>query len=127
MDTPQATLNDGFLALLRLHVPTHSPVTTLGSDKPNWVTRISPEGLYVETERTRSDGTKAQLVPAWMLLAAWERLTDRGSLTNAELVSSDDLNVKRSSFVCAVLPYLPGVKVTSTRPIALSYAPDPSE
>lgn len=100
------------------------PVRTLGQGRPNWVVAVEPRGLLVETERSRSSAAGPQLVPAWMFDVAWQRLTSRGRLANAELLSSADLNVKRSSFVCAVLAQLPGVEVASTRPIVLAHVPD---
>jgi hypothetical protein len=47
----------------------------------------------------------------------------RGVLTNRFLLSTDGLNVKRSSFVCALLAELPEVNVESTRPITLRLRP----
>lgn len=115
------SLDDGLLLLLSDHLPLGDAIYTLGSRRPNWVIRIAPEGIYVETERSRDRGVDPERVPAEMLTKAWERLTVRGVLTNKELVATDDLNVKRSSFVCAAFAQLPGVAVTSTRPITLSY------
>ena len=94
---------------------------TLSNGKPNVITDIGPEGVTVETERSRALRAKPQLVPAWMIAAAWERLTQSGGLTNAEHLATDDLNVKRSSAVCALLAQLPGVHVASRRPIVLRY------
>jgi hypothetical protein len=59
------------------------------------------------------------MVPAWMIQIAWEWLTTHGTLTNRHLLADDGLNVKRSSFVCALLARLPGVGVASARPIEL--------
>ena len=109
------------LGLLREHLPTVEAVVTLGQRRPNWVVRVDSAGVFVETQRTRTAETGPQLVPAWMINIAWQRLTSRGRLTHAELVSTKDLNVKRSSFVCAVLARLPGVAIYSTRPIVLTY------
>jgi hypothetical protein len=58
-----------------------------------------------------------------MIQSAWEYLQAHGVLTNRFLLSSDGLNVKRSSFVCALLARLPGVSVASTRPITLALRP----
>lgn len=123
MATRARELKPDFLALLRDHLPTDEPVETLGVGRPNWIVGIEAGGLQVETERTRSAGTGPQHVPAWMILVAWQRLASRGRLTNAELLATNDLNVKRSSFVCAMLAWLPGVQVASTRPIVLTYSP----
>lgn len=54
-----------------------------------------------------------------MIQIAWEWLASHGSLTNRFLLSTDGLNVKRSSFVCGLLARLPGVELASTHPIEL--------
>ena len=111
------SLDGNLLQLLSDNLPLGEPIYTLGSQRPNWIARIAPDGIYVETVRSRDRGVDPERVPAEMLTKAWERLTVRHGLTYKELVASDDLNVKRSSFVCAALAQLPGVVVTSTRPI----------
>lgn len=93
---------------------------TLAKQRANLVTTVARDGLWIETEASRSKGRPAQLVPAWMLTLAWEALLAKGELTNRELLASDGLNVKRSSAVCAILARLPGVRVTSTRPVTLA-------
>jgi hypothetical protein len=99
-------------------------VLTLGTrPQPNWVREITPDGVWVETKRSRAAGRPAQLVEAWMIQSAWEYLQAHGTLTNRFLLSSDGLNVKRSSFVCALLARLPDVSVRSTRPITLALRP----
>ncbi|WP_156393755.1 hypothetical protein [Nocardioides sp. Root140] len=114
-------LNTELLTLLRDYLPRTGPLHTLANGKPNWVTAIEDDGLRVETEKSRATGMGPQHVPAWMLEVAWERLTTQGTLTNRELLAADDLNIKRSSFVCAALACLPGVAVASLRPITLTY------
>ena len=108
--------------LLREHLSAGQLIQTLSHGRPNWIVSIDEAGLLVETEKSRNDGKRAQHVPAWMFEVAWQRLVARGQITNAELVSSNDLNVKRSSFVCAALATLPGVSV-SIKPIVLTYRP----
>ena len=83
---------------------------------------VTPDGVWVETERSRALGRPAQLVEAWIIQLAWEWLSTHGTLTNRHLLAEDGLNVKRSSFVCALLARLPGVQVATTRPIALALA-----
>ena len=99
-------------------------MATLADGRPNWVREVTPDGVWVETERSRRLGRPAQLVEAWMIQSAWEYLQAHGSLTNRHLLSTDGLNVKRSSFVCALLARLPGVRVSSARPIGLSLTPE---
>lgn len=94
-------------------------VPTISDGRPNWVREVTPDGVWVETERSRALGRPAQLVHAWMIEIAWEYLASHGRLTNRYLLADDGLNVKRSSFVCALLGTLPGVTVSSRRPIEL--------
>jgi hypothetical protein len=96
-----------------------STITTLSNGKPNWIDSVTKEGVWLETEASRAKGTGPQLVPAWMLNTAWHHLRTHGALENQFLLSSEGLNVKRSSAVCALLARLPWVEVTSTRPIVL--------
>jgi hypothetical protein len=116
---PDDQFDQDLLELLRRAVPIGSTVLTLSEGRPNVVVDISPHGIYVETQRSRSRQTGAQLVPAWMLQLAWDYLQRSKELTAGYLVADDGLNVKRSSAVCALLARLPGVTVTSTRPIVL--------
>jgi hypothetical protein len=51
-----------------------------------------------------------------MIQIAWDWLQAHGALTARFLVATDGLNVKRSSFVCALLARLPEVAFVSTRP-----------
>lgn len=97
-------------------------VSTISEGRPNRVHAVGTEGVWIETEASAEKGTGAQLVPGWMLNAAWGHLRREGTLTNKYLLSSDGLNVKRSSAVCALLAALPGVTVVSTRPICLAIA-----
>jgi hypothetical protein len=55
-----------------------------------------------------------------MFQLAVDQLEAHGRLTNAYLLSSDGLNVKRSSAVCAILARLPWVEVASRRPVELT-------
>jgi hypothetical protein len=55
-----------------------------------------------------------------MVQGAWDYLQAHGGLTNRYLLDKDGLNVKRSSFVCALLARLPGVVVVSPNPIMLA-------
>ncbi|MFN3002972.1 hypothetical protein [Mycolicibacterium wolinskyi] len=54
---------------------------------------------------------------AWMIVVAWEQLCKNGSLSQIELLN--DLNVKRSAFVCALLAQFPDVVVVQDRPTVL--------
>jgi HKD family nuclease len=82
---------------------------TLGPQrKPNKVTDLTPEALYVETERSRSRGQREE-IPAWMFNLAWEYLKTHRELSNRILL--DELRVHRSSAVCAILARHPAVRV----------------
>jgi hypothetical protein len=52
-----------------------------------------------------------------MIVVAWNHLQKKGELSQNELLN--DLNVKRSAFVCALLAQFPDVVVRSTRPTVL--------
>lgn len=93
-------------------------IRTLASHKVNTIADVSRSGITVETEHSRRAGS-TQVVPAWMVEVAWKRLVERGILTNSELLDTNDLNVKRSSFVCALLALFDDVEVAGTRPITL--------
>ena len=69
-------------------------------------------------------GSGPQLVPAWMIAAAWDRLRDKGELSQQELLN--ELNVKRSAFVCALVAKFPDVRIRSTRPTVLEIQGDSS-
>lgn len=111
-------------ALLQESVREGTIVTTLSAGNPNRISCLDRTGIGVETGRTQVEGTGPQLVPAWMVEAGWRRLKERGRLSYAELVATNDLNVKRSSFVCALLARLPAVTVVSQRPIVLTLSHD---
>lgn len=102
-------------------VPPGSTIATVANGKPNWIVDVTRDGVLVETEASKAKGSGPQLVPAWMLETAWSHLKRYGSLTNAHLVSSSGLNVKRSAAVCALLARLPAVSVQSTRPVELRH------
>lgn len=93
-------------------------VYTLAQRRPNTITDVSREGVYVETDRSRTASSGPQLVPGWMFNYAWQELQRTGRLTNEQLIAL----AKRSSAVCAILARLPEVEVTSTQPITLTIA-----
>ncbi len=119
LSLPPEELGDELLAALRRAVPDGSVLGTLAEGRPNLVTAVTPQGVYVVTASSKAKGLPAQLVPAWMLQLAWDYLRLHRALTNHYLLAADGLNVKRSSAVCTLLARLPGVEVVSTGPIAL--------
>jgi HKD family nuclease len=92
-------------------------VATLGLGAPNRIAEMTPAGIWVETARSAQRGGP-ELVEPRMVQLAWDWLIARGTLSNKTLLN--DLRVHRSSFVCALLAQLPGVRVVSSRPIVLA-------
>jgi len=82
---------------------------TLGPrPRRNLVTQVRPDGVYVETEKSRARHGGAERVDAWMFNLAWKRLVTHRRLSNTTLLN--ELRVMRSSAICAVLARLPGVR-----------------
>jgi hypothetical protein len=92
-------------------------IHTLGIARPNRIDSVDAEGIYVTTERSQENGNGPQLVPAWMVMAAWDRLHRHGRVSSGELQHRH--NVKRVAFVTALLSRFPGVEVQSARPTVL--------
>lgn len=97
-------------------------IMTLTTKKLNRVVGVDRKGVLVETERSLSRGTGPQRVPAWMIAVAWDRLRDKGELSQQELLN--ELNVKRSAFVCALVAKFPDARIRSTRPTVLELQRD---
>ena len=112
-------LSEALLELLVERIPRGGQLLTLSSGRPNRVVDINSQGAWVESETSLAKGSSPQLVDAWMLDVAWAELTARGEITNSWLLNKR--NIHRSSFVCAALAQLPGVRVVSRRPIRLVY------
>jgi len=125
VSAPREVLDPALLDRIRAAVTDNAEILTLAERRPNYIADVTPDGVWVETRRSRAAAHPPQLVEAWMIQIAWEWLTSHGSLTNRLLVSSDGLNVKRSSFVCGLLARLPGVELVSRRPIELRLTEQP--
>lgn len=110
-------LDDDLVDLITDAVEAGTVFRTLSTKKLNRITGVDREGVLVETERSLALGSGPQRVPAWMIAAAWDRLRDKGELSQQELLN--DLNVKRSAFVCALIAKFPEVHIRSTRPTVL--------
>jgi len=95
-------------------------IETLSIRRTNRIAYADRSGVYVETSRSDRRGTGPQLVPAWMVVAAWDHLKRHGELSQDHLLN--ELNVKRSAFVCALLAQFPEVVVRSNRPVVLELA-----
>ncbi|WP_234789277.1 hypothetical protein [Mycolicibacterium monacense] len=110
-------MNDDLYERILAVAETNHEIPTLSVKRPNWIVAVERAGVWVETARSRALGSGPQLVPAWMVEVGWKRLCARGSMTQDELLN--DLNVKRSAFVCALLAQFPDVLVMQTRPTIL--------
>src|SRR4029078_12405629 len=99
MSGPARTFNNEFLNRIHQAVRIGEPIFTLGNQrKPNWITSIDSEGIWVDTERSNDRASGAKFVPAAMVLTAWNHLTEHGRLSARELLR--ELKVHRSAFVC---------------------------
>ncbi|MBP2454120.1 hypothetical protein [Mycolicibacterium lutetiense] len=98
-------------------------IQTLSNKRTNWMTSFDRAGVWVETERSRARASGPQLVPAWMIVVAWEQLCKNGTLSHIELLNY--LNIKRSAFVCALLAQFPDVVVVQDRPTVLERITNP--
>lgn len=112
-------LNDDLLQRINVAVQPGDEILTLTNKRPNAIAAIGRDGIWVETRRSERRRSGPQLVPAWMIATAWRHLQRQGILTHAELL--DDLNVKRSAFVVALLAQFTDVIVRSTRPIVIEW------
>jgi hypothetical protein len=117
---PAEVLEPDLFRRIMTAVPVGSQISTLRDGNPNWIRDVSRDGVWVETLESLRKGQPPQLVEAWMIQIAWDYLVAHGSLTNRHLVAKQGLNVKRSSFVCALLARLPSVTVASIKPITLT-------
>lgn len=116
-------LDDDLLERIAEVVAGSGVIQTLSNKRTNWMTSFDRRGVWVETERSRARASGPQLVPAWMIVVAWEQLCKNGTLSHIELL--DYLNVKRSAFVCALLAQFPDVVVVQDRPTVLERITNP--
>jgi hypothetical protein len=121
-DSAEEAIEPELLEQITIAIGAMPIVYTLGpSPKPNYISQITPSGIWVETDRSRTRHEGPQLVPPRMLNLAWDALRANGRLSNRELLH--EMRIHRSSFVCTLLARLPGVTVESTSPIVLRYSP----
>lgn len=110
-------LDDDLLERITEVIAGSDVIETLSNKRTNWMTSFDRTGVWVETERSRARASGPQLVPAWMIVVAWEQLCKNGTLSQIELLNY--LNVKRSAFVCALLAQFSDVVVVQDRPTLL--------
>ncbi|OBG42923.1 hypothetical protein [Mycolicibacterium fortuitum] len=113
----KAELDDNLLERITEIVKDCDVIETLSNKRTNWIASFDRAGVWVETERSRERGVGPQLVPAWMIVVAWEQLCKNGTLSHIELLH--DMKVMRSAFVCALLAQFPDVVVVQDRPAVL--------
>ena len=103
MSSPDRTreLDDVLFERILAVVAPGDEIYTLTSKRPNRIVSINRNGIEVETLRSEDRDSGPQLVPAWMIVAAWTHLRRNGQLSQDELLN--ELSVKRSAFVCALL------------------------
>lgn len=111
------SMGEDLLTAIRGAVEVGEIILTLGTARPNRIASIDESGIRVATEKSERKGNEPQLVPAWMIETAWDHLSRHGGLTQSQLV--DELNVKRSAFICALLSRLPDVEYESAPRVAL--------
>jgi hypothetical protein len=80
------TLSEALYDALRDAIDVGEAIPTLSTERPNRITGIVLEGVYVATEKSEREGKSPQLVDAWMLEAAWSYLQRNGSITNEFLL-----------------------------------------
>jgi hypothetical protein len=116
---------DGLLLTeLQRQVEDNPLFLTLSHARPNRVTEVNESGLYVETEASQAKGRPPQLVPAWMFELAYQALRSRGRLTQQSVLN--ELNIKRSAAVCAILARLEHVSISKDgRSTELLWRADP--
>lgn len=111
-DVPD-TLDADLQHLLLTAVGEGATVQTVANAKPNTVGSITAEGVEIMTERSNPS---YELVPAWMLNAAWRNLRTKGEIGREEM-----RDLRRGSAVFALLARLPGVSIASARPVRLRF------
>lgn len=111
------SLSDELLEMILDAVKVGEVISTLGTARPNRIVSIDSAGIRVATEKSERKVTGPQLVPAWMIVVAWDHLRQHGNLTQKQLVN--ELNVKRSAFIRALLSRLPNVEFDAVPRVSL--------
>ncbi len=88
-------------------------VKTLSSNKPNWITKVDENGLYVETEASRLKYQNGEKENPWDIISfdfineAWQEFIQKGTATANDFVKTRG----RTSFLMAFFAELPFVEV----------------
>lgn len=113
----RAEMSDELYARVQAAIQPGDEIYTLANNHVNRISGVHRTGVLVETARSDELGIGPQEVPAWMIEDGWDHLHRTGELTQVFMLN--DLNVKRSAFVCALLASFPDVVVQSNRPVVL--------
>lgn len=119
-DSRAAEMDDELYDRVNAAVRPGDEIQTLAVKKINRIAGVDRSGVSVETSRSKELGSGPQHVPAWMIVRAWDHLRRKGELSQVTLLN--DLNVKRSAFVCALLALFPDVVIQSSQPVILQLA-----
>lgn len=98
-------------------------IYTIGNDSPNWITKVTDEGIYIETESSRlkfKEGTTKEpgsLYPINLLLESWEIFKKKREITSDDVIHLG----RRSSFLLAFYNQLPFIKLINERPAKLGF------
>lgn len=110
-------IGDELLERIHAVIAPGDVVHTIATPKPNHIAAISDAGIEVETEQSIAKDIGPQLVPAWMIVRAWNELQAAGRLEQTKLVGP--MKVHRSAFIFGLFARFPDVEVESTRPSVL--------
>jgi hypothetical protein len=93
----------------------------VGRPWPNRIHSIGLDGVHVTTPKSDREGRGPQFVPMWMIDEAWRYLVRHGHADQPTV--RDDLGIKRSAVVLALLARFEDLRVRSTSPPTLEYVP----
>ncbi len=99
------------------------PIQSLGQGKPTWVTDVSQDKIWLETESSRAKGVGPKSMPTQQFVDAHDALLSSGALTRSDL---EGTALRRSAFVLGALALLDGVEVELS-PIRLMMALGPAD
>jgi 5-methylcytosine-specific restriction protein B len=104
------------LPKLLLELAKKTPVIhTLSSNKPNWITKVEPDKLYVETEasrekyKAREKDSPWDIIPTEFLFTAWAEFISARKATSQEFIKTRG----RSSFIMTFFSHLPFVDIVN--------------
>ena len=84
-------LDDELLERVLAVIRPGDEIATLSNKRPNRIASVDRSGVEVETLRSDRRGSGPQTVPAWMIVAAWNHLRQKGELSQNELLNEQCL------------------------------------